>query len=1270
MRQARRWLRNIAIFLGGLALVGLIAAHFVLNSAYVRGLASRQLSELLGMPVEVNRLHLGTSISANLRVLQPDNSPLAGAQFIAIDSADADVSLLDIIRRRVEPSRLILRGVAVLVELNADGSMVTQLPHNKASGSPIPSIQLEDARLTVRQPGRPEFELTGMSADVRPNEQTLVISGTANDPHWGNWQLTGEISPRTNTGRLEANSERLNLDVALLRSLPMVPEEIWNQVQPSGPASGQLKLWIEANSIHYSADIRPHDGALKLPPIDAVAERISGEVRIQDLQVELINCKAAVAGGAVNLNGVMDFAPEPSVVHLKVGIDGADVRQLPHSWGLPPQLEGKLRGSADLSVRLPANGPIETSGDGDAVIQQAKVAGTPAEIRLKLRSHGRGYRFDQDQQTAPNDSRRPPDAGRVFLMNMRQQPQKPPPPTTLDVKITLPDAEVAELLQRFDLKIPYRVSGKVSVNATMTMPLSGAAPNEVVRFSGSAKSVAIAVEGLTIRGLTAQVVYRDGQFDLTSLRGHIASAAEGTLSGTAHASMTPRGDLTARLDLIDVPLAEIEKAIPGLTLPVQGKASASVDARVPLDQASTPAAWTGSIQFDAREFLVAQRRIHDARLVAKVRNGAAAISQMNFKVEENPISVSGQVNLVRPYHFELTAKTSGPARTDLHRLLPELHWNEPLNGRLEFDARASGDLDSMTYVASGRVKLADLFAGPGNEVNARWEMNSEHLVVRDLSAIDGAIAGHADIPFSNARAGDFSLALSNVDSALIDNLVPDLPIRLAGRVSGHLTGTFPRGPQRRPTAKLELSGERLTVNRFPTNDVAVSMNVDSDRATYRVVGGALGGRFEASGRYPLTGQQNIPDDRGSFRLTNADLGRLARDLNMPALAPLRGRFDFGVEFDEDMTAGNGQLSARGLKWGDASPPSAISASVVVREGSIGIDNIDGTLAGGRLRGRGTWNRREPDRSMMILTLDRASARQLAAPFSTLAGHAEGDVSMTLRTRFGRNLHGSAQILLTGGRLFGTSIPELRAPFDWAAGRALTEISFHDIAAQAGDGRITGEFSYTKNDIGRMRGQLRFTEVRLQSLLSDVSQLRGGRASGRFDFADNPIRTASDVGGTLIATLNQTSVTETPILRTLTPFLSPTGALQPFESGDLRARLANGVFRIERFALANPGAQLFAEGSITLHNQRLDLDVVANTGQMGPNVRILQLAGLAVPAVGPISATVVKQASDFLSYRTVRLTVTGTVATPVVQVNTAALLSDEAVRFFVTRYALP
>ena len=69
--------------------------------------------------------------------------------------------------------------------------------------------------------------------------------------------------------------------------------------------------------------------------------------------------------------------------------------------------------------------------------------------------------------------------------------------------------------------------------------------------------------------------------------------------------------------------------------------------------------------------------------------------------------------------------------------------------------------------------------------------------------------------------------------------------------------------------------------------------------------------------------------------------------------------------------------------------------------------------------------------------------------------------------------------------------------------------------------------------------------------------------------------------------------------------------------------------------------------------------------------VLRLGVVEVPRyIGPLPLQLVRDVSALLSNRTVRLTITGTVANPQPQLNTAALLADEAIRFFLRRYLPP
>jgi translocation and assembly module TamB len=202
--------------------------------------------------------------------------------------------------------------------------------------------------------------------------------------------------------------------------------------------------------------------------------------------------------------------------------------------------------------------------------------------------------------------------------------------------------------------------------------------------------------------------------------------------------------------------------------------------------------------------------------------------------------------------------------------------------------------------------------------------------------------------------------------------------------------------------------------------------------------------------------------------------------------------------------------------------------------------------------------------------------------------------------------------------------------------------------------------------------VRFSGVPVQTVapsLGENALVGAGRITGRFDLTGSNVRTADDLSGTLVAAFQGTSPTDLPLFGKVIPYLTPLGLTRPFDTGDVRANLSRGVLRVQRLALVSPNAQVFAGGTVTTGG-RVDLAVTAHTGQIGPGVAALRIFGLRLPAIGPVPLGLIAEVSSFLSNRTLRLEVAGTTDAPVVRVNTRALLTDEAVRFFLGRYVLP
>jgi hypothetical protein len=317
-----------------------------------------------------------------------------------------------------------------------------------------------------------------------------------------------------------------------------------------------------------------------------------------------------------------------------------------------------------------------------------------------------------------------------------------------------------------------------------------------------------------------------------------------------------------------------------------------------------------------------------------------------------------------------------------------------------------------------------------------------------------------------------------------------------------------------------------------------------------------------------------------------------------------------------------------------------------------------------------WNLRQPTRRFLVLSLDRAEASDLLAPFPELADRVQGPLDIRARTSLGRVWTGAGDVTLSRGKVLGVTVTEGRLPLDWAIApaRGYGKLTVRDASAQSAQGRLTGRTNIRWGADSQVDGEVRFVGIRLRSLFSEASEsshVGNGLMDGRFTFKGDQVRTMNDVTGTLSAKLTQTQGLQLPVLSQLSSVVGLGPSATTVQNGDLLANLGGGVFRIQRLTLSNSTLQLFVEGTVTLGG-RLDLAVLANTGRLGVNPPFLRLLGLRVPVVGPIPVSLLLEAGSFLSNRVLNLTVTGTVRSPNVQVQVSRLLSEEAVRFFLNK----
>jgi hypothetical protein len=226
-----------------------------LSSSHGKALVSEQLGSAIGMPVEVSDIDVNDNqASFRFRVMDPADPR---AEVLDVKSASADVSAADIMSGRVSPSVLSFHRVALTLRVNEQGQVLTPLPVMPGPNGTFPATAIENGRVSVRQEGRPDFALSGVNLKLEPTGAIIAISGSVNDPKWGEWTARGELLRDTRTGWLELTNPNAPLDPQLLASVPFSPPGLFDDVKLTDRASVKIRLAIGANrEVQPSVELR------------------------------------------------------------------------------------------------------------------------------------------------------------------------------------------------------------------------------------------------------------------------------------------------------------------------------------------------------------------------------------------------------------------------------------------------------------------------------------------------------------------------------------------------------------------------------------------------------------------------------------------------------------------------------------------------------------------------------------------------------------------------------------------------------------------------------------------------------------------------------------------------------------------------------------------------------------------------------------------------------------------------------------------------------
>jgi hypothetical protein len=905
-----------------------IGALFFAARSYLRSHgAARQVAARLeavyGGRVHVEDVDIGTGGSSlhGLRLYEA-GSEHAEHPWLTVDDTEADVSAWDLVKGEVMPRHLNVSGAKLLLRFNKEGRLLTALPKTGSEHLELPTVQVKQSQITIRQEGRPEMVIHGVNAELTSREGRLTLAGSVADPRWGDWSLSGSAAADRKSGSATLKTGKIHVTQAKLNDLPLIPSKVWQELQAEGDTPVELSVQFNApqpkqESAHLRVALVPVHTTVYVPSIELTAHDARGSVVIEDEVVHLRNVEGRAADGDIHVGGDLDFAHEPNKLNFAVQVQNLVVKDLPRAWELPPQIDGRLTGQANLQITL-VDGHPQTSGTGEGVVKEARIAGQPAEpIQLKLHAAGNGYRFAAAQPLPPDQRKAvglvasalkaPPKAppapqdqdtflpnrainwlmsntmtglhklvqtGQQVMGYFQERPSAAPkpgqPPRTLEANLAMNNVNLEQFIKGLGLKLPFPVTGRLSFKVHAAIPIDTPRDLKTYRVDGSASLPQLTVSGLELADVAARVTFANGVLRLEELRGNVPqgrSAATGTpaagsFKGTALFQMAPEGDLTAKLTLQDIPVGRVLSLLPGEAQRAQGQVSGTFEFLSPAAKLRDVTAWRASGSASTKRVQAFGWALDNASTNFLLERGILALTKAQGTLEGTTVNATGTLGLTEPYRLQGKLDLQDADLSAVQRLSPDLKPPVIIAGHLNADANFDGTLRPMAAQTSGKLAATDLKVEglTVRDLKLHWTSNADRLSLDDVHAglYGGEVSGTGVLPLRGAAAGSVKLTVKGLDVGQLQKDVPAIPFRLEGKAGGTLEGklsaTGPNQP-RAVNATMDLQAPTLRVQGLPTERLHGTVGYRQGEIDYRLQGESLGGTFDLNGKLPVSQEQ-------------------------------------------------------------------------------------------------------------------------------------------------------------------------------------------------------------------------------------------------------------------------------------------------------------------------------------------------------------------------------------------------------------------------------
>ena len=499
-----------------------------------------------------------------------------------------------------------------------------------------------------------------------------------------------------------------------------------------------------------------------------------------------------------------------------------------------------------------------------------------------------------------------------------------------------------------------------------------------------------------------------------------------------------------------------------------------------------------------------------------------------------------------------------------------------MRGQARGSVDIQGTLKPWVAESTGQATIKDLDVQGWNLAAASqcWRSAKDKLILTDIAAkgYGGKIKGTGTLPLKTGATGKLELQYQDIELGQLSHEHFTVPVPVDGKLEGSLRGTFTSNPNDIDLV-LEASTPRVLLNRVPAENIGATLRYRQGFLDYRAEGHTLGGSFQLKGDVAMT--DRTPATRpqaGHLRLEQVDVGRLPAIWDpVGATRNVSGAMDLDLEYRHDgpdrFPIGKGRAVVTDLSWKEQALASHIQGEVALNREEVTLQELSSTLAQGTVAGKVVVNLRQPERSWFRFNLEDAQASELLQPWPGLAQELQGTLTIHSRCTLGYQWSGSAEVVLTRGKVGGVEVTEWRLPlrytFEPASGDGQVDIT--DSTAMVAQGRVTGQLQASRADGLRLGGKMNFVGVDLPLVPPWRARLGKAGRPGIWNFMvieSKVWMTSRDHWSPACSKRSWPGAFpfETPGL----PFFgTPTTAT--FQTGDVRASLRRGVIHFEKLS---------------------------------------------------------------------------------------------------------